>query len=237
MGDVEILIVGSPARKSPAARTAGSLQKRMLRMGATVRRVTSLDEDVQVVADEITAVLRRAPKLLVLVGAVDEASPLGLADASQRSCTDAVPEGAFTLGPDRSGIVMLVGATQVVIVPESPEEFDELWADELGDAIAEWFGQPTHTVGELVILDATPAALNTLIAAVGREHPAVNLKVSAVPAAQSSVRVTALACGRGSRARRTVDAALAEVERAASAARLQVSSTGRVAAHGIGPDA
>ncbi len=230
MAEVEILIVGSPGRNSPGASTAGLLQKHMLRLGASVRRVTSLDDDEQIVADEITAVLRRAPTLLAVIGCEHPSATSGLTTATERDLVDGVPEGAHTVCDEPLCVLMLVGPTQVSLLPESPERFEELWSDLLGDSMAEWFGAPTHVIGELMILGSEPSSLVSLISSVAREHPAVNLRIDPSKSTHGGVRVRAMASGRDDRAKGAVDAALREIERAAAAARLQVSSSGRISA-------
>ena len=237
MRDVEILIVESSGtdNASQAAKTAGKLQKHLLRLDGTVRRVTSLDNDVQVVADEVTAALRRAPSLLALVGGTGgEASPAGLAAATERELVHGIPDGATSLDADARCLVMLVAGTLVVVVPRETVDFDSIWGQELGDALAEWFGHPPHAKGELIVLGAGPQVVEQLFKSVLSAHPAVNLKQTSQQPAGGGIKVTALACGHSQGAQRDVDAVLFDLERAAAIARLQVSSTGRMAAHDAG---
>jgi hypothetical protein len=131
---------------------------------------------------------------------------------------------------------MLAAGTHVVLLPADVEAFNTVWSGEVGGSLTEWLGHPAHARGELMLLDAEPHVLASLLDAVGREHPAVNLKIGVRRPEEGSVKIIALASGHGERARRAVDAALADMERAAGAARVQVSSSGRVAAHPVGID-
>ncbi len=233
MSDVEILIIGTLDKGSPEAETAGVLQKHLLGLGASVRRVTSLDPDIQLVADEISAVLRRAPDLMVLVGGTDGVAPAGLATATECELCDAVPAGAFALEGQDGGMVMLVATTHVVVLPSDPSACERVWEQEIGHSVAEWFGQPPHTSGELIVLGGRSNVLVGLLDAVSRQHPAVNIH-SGPHQPGGGVRVVAMTYGRGERSRQAVDAALAEIERSAAATRLQISSSGRLPGHDAG---
>ena len=163
---------------------------------------------------------------------------------SQRLATDDenLTDASASTPPSRSVLARVVGivlplaiaAALLVGVLPAIADFSEVWDAALGSSLAEWLGHPAHVEGELMILDSDRRGLNNLVAAVAREHPGVNLRIEPSPTVSTGVRITARAAGHDERARRAVDAALGEVERAASAARLQVSSTGRIAAHVVG---
>jgi hypothetical protein len=234
--DVEVLTIvpPDPSEADRTSRTAGLLQRRLIELGANVRRVTNVDDDVQLVTDEVCAVLRRGPSLLALVGGSDASTRGGLAAATDRAVAGRLPDGGAALDDD--GLLMLVAGTQVVVLPADPEAFGRLWAGEVRGAIAEWLRLPPHSRGELVVLDIDLAVGEALVEAVAQQHPGVYLKVLGDPQAPRAVQVVALARATDESALRAVDAALADVERAATAARMQVSSSRRRPAHVAGDD-
>ena len=157
-----------------------------------------------------------------------------IAAAPRRQVAAALPEDACPLQAYAQCFVMLEAGTQVLALPDQPGSFQGLWSSEIGDSVAEWLGQPAHTRGELIVLNAEPDALADLLGTVSLGHPAANMRAAKMQSPDSGILVTALACGRGDSPRKAVDYARSEVERVASAARMQVSSSGRRAAHDVG---
>jgi len=229
MGEAEIIVVKGPDDAAADQVTRG-LQMRLHGLGARVTRLTPVDHDVQLLADEVGAALRRAPALVLVVSADAKLACGALAVATERGLVDGLPGGASALGPSADSLVMLEATSHLVLVPLGG--LDALWSESLGPSLAEWLGRPIHTRGELVLLDTSLARAEALVERLARDNAAVYIKARP-DAAGGAVRIVVLARGDDEAAHQDVDAALTEVQRAASIARLSVSSTGRQAAHRV----
>jgi molybdopterin-biosynthesis enzyme MoeA-like protein len=220
MGGTEILVVGL-APSDPAAK---SLFQSLRNLGTEIARVGHADVDAAAIASEVHGALQRRPGLLVMVGGTVPILAAGIATGTERSLSGTLPAGAVSL-ETCDGFALLVASTFVLAIAGGAAELDAAWPAEVGPCLAQWVGRAPHVRGELVVLDAGTAAVEAILATVAAQHPEVYLRTE--PANGAGVRVCALAAPGPGNAADAVDLALASVERAASASRLRVASTGR----------
>jgi hypothetical protein len=216
----EILVVGL----SPSDPAVKALFQHLRDLGTEIARVGHSAAESAGIAAEVHGALQRRPGLIVVIGGDAPTLAAGVAAGAERATSGGLPAGAVALEAS-DGFAMLVASTFVMALAGGSQELASAWPLEVGPSLAQWLGKAPHVRGELIVLDAGTVAVEGILGTVAAQHPEVYLRTE--PANGAGVRVCALAAAGAANAADVVDLALASVERAASAARLRVASTGR----------